>query len=172
MALWIAQALMQGLGTVLELQDNQVAEYQNQINAEENQRLARQAAADSVVRGNQEAARIRAAATQMIARQQVAFGASGVDGTVGTAADVAGGTAALAELDALTAQNNAAREAWGFRRQEDLIRRQAKLDKMKHSSRQAGTALGGTGRVVSTGAAGYSQQLASGAAPNTFSWEG
>lgn len=150
----VAQGALAVTGTALELQDNQVEGYQNQINLEENKRLALQAAADAVIRGSQEAARTRMAATQMMGRQKVAFGASGVDATVGTAAQVQAGTRMMSELDALTLENNAVREAWGYRSQAEHFGRQAKLDELRYQNQQLGTALGGVGRVGSSVAGG------------------
>jgi hypothetical protein len=89
------------------------AAYQEQADLQ-NQQLAEQAGADASARGGQQAGRIRMQASQLAARQRVAFANSGVDITTGTPVQVAAGTAAMGELDAQTARNNAAREAWGY----------------------------------------------------------
>lgn len=72
------------------------------------------AAADARVRGLQEADRARVEGQQLIGTQRAAAAASG--GVVGqdSFGIIEQDTAQLAELDALTISNNAAREAYGY----------------------------------------------------------
>lgn len=72
-------------------------------------------AVDTMRQGEQEAGRQRMRGALTIARQQLAYAASGVDPTVGTPVVMARGAAMWAELDAQTATNNAARRAFGFK---------------------------------------------------------
>jgi hypothetical protein len=52
---------------------------------------------------------------------------SGVELSGGSSLDVLVGTAGIGAQDALTIQNNAAREAWGYRTQAGYARQQAKF---------------------------------------------
>lgn len=115
----------------------------------ENVKLAHAAAADAIARGNADAARARMQATQMIARQKVAFASSGVDASVGTAAEAGASTRMFSELDAQTLKNNAAREAWGFKKQAAAMERQQDLRNRGGMVSAGGTALGGIGSFLS-----------------------
>jgi hypothetical protein len=95
--------------------------------ADENAMIAAQAAGDAVRRGNIEAGKLRMAGTLEAAQQASAYQGGGVDATTGTASDMAQATAAGAELDAQTAANNAAREAWGYRTQSRRFKEEREL---------------------------------------------
>lgn len=71
----------------------------------------RAAARDSRQRGADEAAEHRQKVMKILARQNVAYSAGGIDTSSGTAADVMVETAGLGELDALRIMNNAQRRA-------------------------------------------------------------
>jgi hypothetical protein len=128
----IAAAGVQLVGAGMQMYDNSVAETQRAENANYNRHLALDAAADSIARGS------------------VAFGASGVDGSVGTAAEAQGATRMMSELDAKTQENNAFREAWGFQTKAQQIRRQSQLDHQAYIGKQWGTALGGIGSAAAS----------------------
>ena len=117
--------------------------------ADANTALANTATADAFRRGSQEAGDIRQGGAKLAARQHVAFAASGVDASVGTAADVISSTAAGAELEALTVENNAAREAWGYKKHGLAFQTQAGLDASRRNRETAGTVLGAIGQGVS-----------------------
>lgn len=117
-----------------------------QIQDKDNAKLALSAAADAVARGNQEAGRARIQASQLIAKQQVAYANSGVDPTVGTPTNVMADTRMMSELDAKTIENNAAREAYGFRKYGIQYQGQASLEASRQRYRTASTILGGLGR--------------------------
>ncbi|MGH9811527.1 MAG: hypothetical protein ACRD4T_00175 [Candidatus Acidiferrales bacterium] len=116
--------------------------------AEGNALLAEQAAADARIRGGMAAGRARLKRGQLLARQKVAYAASGVDPTVGTPAAVQASTDALGELDALTIEANAAREAWGLGRQGQQLKKQADRERRRTQYQQLGAILGGFGDVV------------------------
>jgi hypothetical protein len=99
-------------------------------------------------KGNYQAAQIRQQVAQLGAKQRTAYANSGVDSTVGTAAQVQANTSMQGELDAQMAKNNAAREVWGYQQakkqaQEDF---QAKNDAA--SRKAAGTVVGGAGKLA------------------------
>lgn len=120
--------------------------------ARTNQELAQKAAADAVDRGNIAAGRTRITGDQLVGKQTVAYANSGVDSSVGTAANVQADTQAMSELDARTHENNAAREAWGFNQQADAYGRKIQritdkqgVETALTATRFAGAALGGVG---------------------------
>lgn len=122
--------------------------YAKQKQAQDNEKLAQRAAVDALQRGAVEAGQARMNTTRLIAEQNTAYANSGVDPTVGTAAQVQASTRATGEMDARTLENNATREAWGFRTYGDQYRQQAQLDVQRGNNHQAATLLGGTGRLV------------------------
>jgi len=79
-----------------------------------NAMYANDAANDAKARGRYDADLQRIRTGQMIGTQRTAMAANGGLVDEGTNAALQADTAALGELDALTIQNNAAREAYGF----------------------------------------------------------
>lgn len=125
-----------------------------------NAQLAQQQAASVIQLGQWQAGRIRSRASQMEATQRASYAAAGVDENVGSAAQVQAGTAAMGELDALMAENNAARQAWGLK-----VTSQNYLDEATATDRagryeQEGTLLGGAGELA--GDAGQAVKFATG----------
>ena len=72
-------------------------------------------AVDALTTGSLLGGRARMKGTAAVNEGRVINANSGLAGDVGTTANVAGGTAAMSELDAQMIQNNAARAAWGHR---------------------------------------------------------
>lgn len=142
MGVWGA-AIQGVLGVDSSIQEGKAAKKQ----ADKNTELANAAATDALQRGAQEAGAQRMAGSELAARQMVAFANSGVDATVGTAANVQAGTKARAELDALTAENNAAREAFGYKKHGLDFQTQAGLDASRRGREIAGTVLSTAGSV-------------------------
>ncbi len=117
--------------------------------ADANTALANEAASDALIRGASDAAGYRTTGTQVAAKQMVAFSNSGVDATVGTAANVQDSTRARAELEALTVENNAAREAWGYKKHGLAFQTQAGINSGRRNREIAGTVLGTIGQGMS-----------------------
>lgn len=117
--------------------------------AESNIELARDAANASLQRGTEEAGAIRNAGGQLQQAQAFAYANSGVDVSVGTAANVIASTAAAAERDAVTAENNAMREAWGYKKHGIAFQQQAGLNASRRNREIAGTVLGTAGSMAS-----------------------
>lgn len=132
-------------GVIGSIQEGQDAEFQ----AQKNKLLAQRAGADALARGNRESAVSKMQGSQAIGEQQVAFGASGVDGSVGTPAALAATTRAVSDLDADTIRANAAREAWGYKVQADQYSEEARVAASRGRSKAAGTLLGGAGQALS-----------------------
>lgn len=117
--------------------------------ADRNTAMANAAATDALARGALDAGAARMAGSEAAAQQRVAFTNSGVDASVGTAANVQAGTKARAELDALTQENNAAREAWGYKQHGLDFQTQAGINASRRGREIAGTALGTAGSITS-----------------------
>lgn len=145
---------LQLLGSVNAAYDESQAAKRTQLEAQENKQLALSAAADAIARGNRDASFKRLRGSQVQSEQQVAYSGSGVDSKVGTAADVQGQSGYFAELDARTEENNAAAEAWGFRRHGLKYQAQAQLDAARSSAKIGGTILSGAGGAIA-GASRY-----------------
>lgn len=104
-------------------------------------RLQEQAdAVDSQRRGSILAGQQRMRGSALVAKQRVAYANSGVDATVGTPTDTAASSLAFNEFDALTIENNAAREALGHTRTAQNI--ETKRAQLKAQSDAADVALG------------------------------
>jgi hypothetical protein len=128
-----------------------------QDEARQNKQMADAAAADALQRGEREAGQARAQTSQLVGAQNVAYAGSGVDASVGTAANVQAATRAMGELDARTLENNAAREAWGFRTYGVKYQQQAQLANTRARIGTAATILGGVGRLASSAGSSYAR---------------
>ena len=138
-------AIIQGvLGVDSSIVEGQAAKRQ----ADRNTAQAHEASVDATNRGVLEAGGARMGASAMAARQAVAYSASGVDETVGTAANVQSATKAAGELEALTAENNAAREAWGYKKHGMDFQTQAGIDASRRNREIFGTILSTGGKVM------------------------
>lgn len=157
------------LGTVFSLGANLVAEHQaaeaeneafrlSQQELLRSARLADANAMDAVRRGGLLAAQARRRGVQLQAAQRVGFGASGLEAGEGTPAALAARTAAAAELEAATIENDAVRTAFGMRetarqyrsRLEQLSAQKAAGDTARLTRLMSGT-LGAGSRLLGGG---------------------
>jgi|SRR5262245_31935223 len=140
-----------GLGVAEGVEEHNRIRQEGQLTREKDL----QSAADALQRGAVDTGRLREQGGELINRQKVAYANSGVDPTVGTAANVQAGTAAQVELDAQTIKNNAAAEAWGFEqhRKATFIEEESKVG--ANQRRTVGTILGGAGQFLSGGFGGF-----------------
>ena len=120
-----------------------------------NAAIADTQAADAMTRGQEREQRARAATRGLIGSQRASYAAQGVDVGQGSAADVQADAAFLGELDALTEETNAAREAWGFKVQATDLRNRADVTRrtgvnQERAANAAGNAayLGGAANVI------------------------
>jgi hypothetical protein len=95
--------------------------------------------ADALTRGNQEEERYRRELAQIVGGQKAAIGARNVKRT-GTALDLITDTQQVGDEDALTIQNDAARQAWGYRVGADESRRWGRSAR-SNATMQAGATL-------------------------------
>lgn len=115
----------------------------NAATLEGNAALAEAGKADALARGGQKAGALRMRGTQTEASQTADYAASGVDVKSGSAVDVGSSTAAVSELDAQIAKNNAMREAWGYQSQASQFRRRARYTRQEGDMALATSVLGG-----------------------------
>ena len=90
----------------------------------------------------------RARTAQILGSQRAAFGASGLEGTTGSAGDIMADTARMGEQDAQTVRTNALKTAWGY--QQDALSEQSQGS----MAGQAGT-LNAVGTLLGGGAQAY-----------------
>lgn len=120
-------------------------------NANELERVARLEdanAVDSLSRGSLLAGQARMRGSQVIGKQRVAYANSGVDVSVGTPVDVAGGTRLFSEMDAQTLVNNAAREAYGHEQVGIKYRAQKQQVENDLSAQQTALPLNAVGSLL------------------------
>ena len=83
--------------------------------------------------------------------QKLAYASNNVDATYGTAAAVQADTAATAELDAKTKKNNVAREAWGYKVQQEQAHRDYQSKSAAAQNKMTGSVLTGAGQLLGGG---------------------
>lgn len=101
-----------------------ISEYNANI-AEANAAIYREAAVDAIQRGADEAGEIRQFGRAVNARGRAAAGSSGTVVDAGTNLEIMAQNSMVAEINALTAMNNAEREAYGYELQETALKNQA-----------------------------------------------
>jgi hypothetical protein len=104
--------------------------------------------AAALQKGTYDAGKLRTEGGELQARQRTAYAASGVNPNVGTAAQVQRNTALQADLDARVMENNAAREALGFKIQRDQVMPNAQAKLRANERRMVSSILGGTGQFI------------------------
>jgi hypothetical protein len=118
---------------------------------QENIRLSQYAEQDAVARGAEAEGASRIEGTKLADEQAFLYANSGVDASVGTAANVVASTRMQSEKDALTIRNNAAREAWGQSKTTERLRRQKDVNLQRSGDKLNATILGGLADGVSAG---------------------
>jgi hypothetical protein len=119
MAALTAALLALGTGTSFLSQQNQAQGVRRQTMAESdlmnlNAGYSDAEAQDALSRGREAVSRLRMDARATVGASRASMAAQGLDLGSGSAADVLKDTAAVSELDRLTIENNAKREAWGY----------------------------------------------------------
>ena len=121
----VQQANAQADAIEAQARDNQTIANYNADIAESNAELSANAATDAVRRGANEAADIRDRVRRINATGRAVQGSSGLLLDTGNFADVLDQNTVFGELNALTVQNNADREAFGFKVEEQSFTNQA-----------------------------------------------
>jgi hypothetical protein len=114
--------------------------------ADANANLAEARAADALQRGAAEAGAARTKGAEVASEQKVALAADGVDPS--SAGNLFATTASAAELDALTAKNNAAKRAWGFQVDAETDRVRATMARRRSYLGPLGSALSAGGQFA------------------------
>lgn len=146
---------LSGIATIAMGQVNATAKARAAAeDAEDEQRALAFNAITAGDKGRLEAGKVRMAGSQLIGRQKTGYATSGVALDVGTPASVMESTAGLAELDAQTAENNAAREVWGYRLQREQSKKNLQRKYDEANREVIGSALSGSGQIMGGGGLG------------------
>ena len=147
----IAAAAVTAAGTYIsaESQASQ-ARYQAGV-ARNNQQIADYNAQVAAQKGQEEESAKRAQATQLIAAERAAAGASGIEANSGSPLKVQSDTARLGDIDAMTIRSNAAREVYGYKVAGLSYGGQAAADESAASQAELGGYLGAFGSIIGGG---------------------
>lgn len=137
-AIGLAGSMMQAQG------QTQNANFQSGM-MKQNAMFKEQAAQETIAAGDTSADWQRVRTGQAVGTQRSVQAANGIDVNSGSAAQLQDDTAMLGELDALTIQNNAAREAYGYRVQAQQDRLNAVQTVQNGRTAATGSILGGLG---------------------------
>lgn len=105
-------------------------------------------AEDAIQRGKVDADKMRRLTKATIGHEKAVQAAHGVDVNKGSAVDVRGDMAYLGELDALTIENNAYRESFGYKVQAYDYRTKAGLTEQEGTTAAIGTVLGSASSLL------------------------
>ncbi len=139
----VATALAAGTAAVGSYNQGQVAKKVGR----NNQIMAEYAAQDAHARGEEQAIAAQRRAAQLRGRQRATMAGNGVDLAVGTPADLVNQTDFFGEVDANTARDNAARDAWSYRAQGTNARAQGNAAAQQGTMSAFGSVLGGVAQV-------------------------
>lgn len=152
-SIFLAGTGVQLVGAGMAARDAQQQGLEAQKAARENARLARREAGQVRQAGARAAAEAKMKGTRIIAEQKAEWGASGIDGGVGTPLELMAESRMNAELDAMTLSNNALREAWGLQKQATQAETEGRRAALA-GRRQAAATLLGAGAGAATGLTG------------------
>ena len=145
------QSLLGIAADMFDMQAQTNAYIENSKELERSARLEDANAVDSLARGAIAAGQARMRGTLLGAKQRVAYAASGVDASTGTAAGVVASTGIYSELDARTLSNNALRESLGHKEVGRKYRLQRQQLEREQRARETKYALGFTGEAINLG---------------------
>lgn len=114
-----------------------------QTQADFNARMAERQAEDALVRGEKKAHDVKRAGKQFTGEQKVAYGAQGVDLSMGSPTDVMASTREDVGRDIEDVKNNAWRESFGYRSQAADYRLAGKYAKYSARTRARNTLISG-----------------------------
>lgn len=137
---WVVMALTAASGAYAAYAQRTAARAEEAA-ANQNAKVAENAAADALQRGAAEEGRHRDRVRRLIGTQRAGIGASGIELESGSPLELVSDTAALGELDALTIRSNAAREAYGYRAQGNDMRNQGRIARARGANAVRSTLL-------------------------------
>lgn len=155
LALLAGGALFQAVGAIAGgAAANNAAKYNAQV-ASNNAAMAQRQAEDAKERGRIEEQRFRLQAAQLRGQQAASLAANGVDISSGSPLQVLADSAGMAELDAASVRDQAAREAYGYQVESANYLNESTLERARGKSAkrasyfEAGSSLlTGAGRVA------------------------
>jgi len=169
-ALAIGGALLGGVGQVASAQAQSNAARYNAEVQRNNAMLAERQAKNVLDAGMREEQKQKAQTQQLMAKQQAAMAANGVDTSFGSPLDLMVDTAKLGAVDALTIRTNAYRNYDDVRNQAVSYRNQAALYDMEAKNSRTAGMLSAFGSVMSGVGSAWSSGVKAGAnAPKTGS---
>lgn len=127
--------------------DRRAANFQAAV-ARNNARLARAQQAQELMLGATEASRIEAAGARAASSARAIIGASGVESTVGSVANIFGASTMAAAADAERVRANAARRAWGYGAEAQNYLAQGRMAQRASILGGIGTGLGAAGSAA------------------------
>lgn len=132
----------------------QALNYQSAVSAN-NAKIAEWQAQDALQRGARSEQQSRLQTAQLRGSQRARLAANGVSLDEGSALNILNDTAYMGEQDALTARDNAAKEAWGYRTQEagydsDSSMLAYRASQENPNMAMTGSLLTGAGQVASS----------------------
>jgi len=140
----IASVIGTGVGVAGQIQQGKAEAAAAEYTQKQNVILAE----DALERGSQEKDAQRRKTAALMGRQQAVLAASNVDIGSGSPLAIMADTATLGELDASIIQNNADREAAGFRANADMAGMRAKSARSAATIGAFGTAISGVGTLA------------------------
>lgn len=158
----VGATVLQAGGQIQQGNAQAAASRYNANISEMNAGIADRQARDALERGKIEEQKKRADSARLIGAQTSAFAANGVDLAFGSPLDTISGTAALAEIDALTIRSNANREAYDYDVQGANLRGKANLQRAEAKSAKTGSLLAAGGTILG-GAASAGKYMNTGA---------
>ena len=111
--------------------------------AEVNAQFSEMQANDVMRRGKQEATAVRKEGQKIIGAQRAALAAQGIEVDTGSAAELQEETAMLSAEQAVKVQNNAWREAWGYKTQAAQMRSAARFGQIEAAMKVQSTLMTG-----------------------------
>lgn len=126
----------------------QSGEYNAKV-ADNNAALALFGAGDSRLRGQLAAENLLMRGSQLASKEKTAYAGAGVDVSSGSAVTAQADTKGMSAFDAMLAENNAAREAWGYESRGQQFKEQARIDRFNGEKGLEGSILGGITQAAS-----------------------
>lgn len=111
--------------------------------AERNAAFARAGAGDALLRGHIAAQYKLLRGSQMASKQTASYAGAGVDVTSGSVVETTSDTKGMSAFEALMAENDAARQAWGLGEVAKRYDREAELDRVNAQKQLGESILGG-----------------------------
>jgi hypothetical protein len=154
-ALMIGGGLLSAGGQVASASAQSKAARYNAEVQRQNAMMAERQAKNVLEAGAREEQKQKAQTQLLMAKQQVAMAANGVDSTYGSPLNEVINTAMLGASDAATIKTNTSRQADDVRNQAVSYRNQASLYDMEARNTRTAGLLGAFGSVLTTGAGAY-----------------